>query len=1029
MSTTSLDYDEYDDDDVHYNRHHGGNGGSSKSSPSSSSSPSLLLALPTRYFASAAGGSNNASTMMTTTLERPGTAPGGVNKKTKEKMMMTTTRAGTMIPSTVASSSSSSSSSPSSSPLRPSLSKHLNSYDEDRLVLMAKYPDATEVQIRQMLLRRHHHRHHHQYQQQQQQQQQLDRQQKRKLSKTMTTTTTTSTSTSSNATPSRRMSSRQPGPFSTDTMVQTQYDDNETAKTKNDSNSNNEKETIGNVNSSSSSTTDPKTLILDTKTLENVDLHDIYEDDEELESPQQSSSSSSFTVWQQASGEGTNEAYEQLQHHRSIQRQWQQQQKQQNEHHVSFSSLPPSPENRKATLRRGSTAGMFGFAANLWMKLFPEKNTASITPVSSGISVDSENNFEDVRSIGTGSGVDSSKSYASRASLPSYTSDKTPKMSNLTTHDEDGKEEDSGSSKPFFTTRRGVAVICLVLIVIIAMLVTILAAVVGIRTDNQKAESNTLNIDDTNLSNEQNIPMFPSVPGEPDDMTLHPSPTPTSSAYQSPTGSPTQFQVVDGPEPTPETSPPIYPTQSTSTLSPTAIPTAAPTTLSPTMMPTTMPTTSSPSSSPTPVKQFEDWVWSNQGPSILGTDQGERFGQTVAMSDDGDVLAIGAPYSSSENGLGQSGAVFVYEWETKTESWIPRGTLLGRNEGDQFGSSVAISSDGSVIAVSEPTYSGNAGSRSGNVRVFVYTTSNGYVPLGQDLEGDDATDHFGIGLALSKNGRRLAVGAPYHDNNSKPGKNEDGNNRGNKRLVSGQVKVFDWSEEGNEWIQLNNEGLKGVAHLDWYGWSVGLNDDGSLLCVGAPRNLEHGGYCICYQPDPDNPSSDWRVVGEPILNEVRPLRYDDNFGSTVKVSSDPSGIWHRVAIGSPGKNVDALDSGMVLVYELNPRDGADAEWRQLGSSLVEDLPGDKHEIGSSIDIKGDLLAVSSPGHESGGKVYLYQYQPEQNEWIRSLQDFDNSSEIGNFGIGIALTMDGRLAVGSTETESSDLGRVTVYQMD
>lgn len=427
--------------------------------------------------------------------------------------------------------------------------------------------------------------------------------------------------------------------------------------------------------------------------------------------------------------------------------------------------------------------------------------------------------------------------------------------------------------------------------------------------------------------------------------------------------------------------------------------------------------------------KFETWTWSRRGVAIGGTEEGERFGQAVALSQDGKVLAVGAPNASAENGLEQSGMVQIFEWDAMTEDWIPRGTLLGRNAGDQFGSSISLSADGSVLAVSEPTYRGNAGDRSGNVRVFVYAPFNGYTTLGLDMEGDDATDHLGIGLALSSNGRRLAMGAPYHDNSS--GHNSgNGNSLGNNRLVSGQAKVFEWSQEDSAWIQLGSVPLAGSSHLDWYGWSVDLNGDGSLLCVGAPRNLEHGGYVGCYEEgETGNPNAEWRPVGEPILNDVRPVRYDDNFGVTIRIGRDPTGSRHRVAIGSPGKNVDVLDSGFVVVYELDPQDGSAAQWRQLGNSLVADNPGANHALGSSIDLQGDLLAVGTPGKDIGGQVHMYRFQSETNQWVRHPRVFQGV-EGSNFGAAVRLTLDGDLAVGSTQVSgNAGTGTVDVYQSD
>ncbi|KAL3922891.1 MAG: hypothetical protein SGILL_001962 [Bacillariaceae sp.] len=327
-----------------------------------------------------------------------------------------------------------------------------------------------------------------------------------------------------------------------------------------------------------------------------------------------------------------------------------------------------------------------------------------------------------------------------------------------------------------------------------------------------------------------------------------------------------------------------------------------------------------------------------------------------------------------------------------------------------------MSSDGQVLAVSEPTYRGRPGDRSGNVRVFIYSPFNGYSPLGQEIEGEDATDHTGIGLALSDDGRRLAVGAPYHDNT-----NGNGNGNGNNRLVSGNARIYEWTSSDGMWTPIG-EPLKGIDHLDWFGWSVDLNSDGSVVCIGAPRNLEYGGYVQCFEETvkPGNSDSGWSLIGDTISNALKPVRFDDNFGTAVRVSADSSGSRFRVAIGSPGKNTGGVDTGISIVYEFDPREESQG-WSQLGKAIVSPNPNPSDQLGSSLDIQGDLLAVGVPGDS---QVNLYRFQEASNEWelhLTTLTGFDES----NFGIAVRLTNTGDVAVGS----ATDIGSATVYSTD
>jgi hypothetical protein len=73
----------------------------------------------------------------------------------------------------------------------------------------------------------------------------------------------------------------------------------------------------------------------------------------------------------------------------------------------------------------------------------------------------------------------------------------------------------------------------------------------------------------------------------------------------------------------------------------------------------------------------------------------DNSGWSVSLSDDGNVLAIGA-YNNAGNGA-NSGHVRVYAWDTTSAKYIQRGDdINGEAAGDQSGFSVSLSDDGNV---------------------------------------------------------------------------------------------------------------------------------------------------------------------------------------------------------------------------------------------------------------------------------------------------------------------------------------------
>ena len=108
-------------------------------------------------------------------------------------------------------------------------------------------------------------------------------------------------------------------------------------------------------------------------------------------------------------------------------------------------------------------------------------------------------------------------------------------------------------------------------------------------------------------------------------------------------------------------------------------------------------------------------------------------------------------------------------------SYIQVGSNLdGESTYSHFGTSVALSADGSRVAVGAPDNGGN-GTRAGHVRIYDWTGSL-WTQVGSDLDGEWLVDQFGYCVALSADGsRRVAIGAIENDGN--------GDNTGHVRII------------------------------------------------------------------------------------------------------------------------------------------------------------------------------------------------------------------------------------------------------
>ena len=147
-------------------------------------------------------------------------------------------------------------------------------------------------------------------------------------------------------------------------------------------------------------------------------------------------------------------------------------------------------------------------------------------------------------------------------------------------------------------------------------------------------------------------------------------------------------------------------------------------------------------------------AWNQVGSDIAGSLREDEFGDAVAINYDGTIIAAGAPQDPNE------GYVKVFEWNSLSASWDQLGsTLFGVFSEDMFGEAISLSSNGMILAAGA-RMNDNVANNAGHVRVFQFDGSD-WVQMGSDIDGTGEADTFGTSLALSADGNRLVVGAPW----------------------------------------------------------------------------------------------------------------------------------------------------------------------------------------------------------------------------------------------------------------------------
>jgi Flp pilus assembly pilin Flp len=206
-------------------------------------------------------------------------------------------------------------------------------------------------------------------------------------------------------------------------------------------------------------------------------------------------------------------------------------------------------------------------------------------------------------------------------------------------------------------------------------------------------------------------------------------------------------------------------------------------------------------------------IWTQIGRDIDGEASGDGSGSSVSISSDGSVVAIGA-IGNDENGI-DAGHVRIYENISGIWTQIGRD-IDGKAAEDEFGKSVSLNSDGSIVAILA-----NGNDSAGSVRIYK-DVSGTWTQIGQDIDGEAAGDGFGGSVSLSSDGSIVAIGANGNDGNG---------------IKAGHVRIY--KNIDGVWTQIGSD-IDGEAKFDISGFSVSLSSEGSVVAIGAPCNDGRG---------------------------------------------------------------------------------------------------------------------------------------------------------------------------------------------
>jgi len=336
------------------------------------------------------------------------------------------------------------------------------------------------------------------------------------------------------------------------------------------------------------------------------------------------------------------------------------------------------------------------------------------------------------------------------------------------------------------------------------------------------------------------------------------------------------------------------------------------------------------------VYNYNDISWNKIGQDISSND----IFTSIALSKDGSTIVISTSQTTI-NGNSNAGQIKIYKYNNNI--WNQLGQVInGESSNNYIGKSLSINEMGNIIAFNLAGVNNN-----GKVNIYKYNDIS-WNQLGQTITGVNNNDNLGFSLSLNNLGNIIAIGIPGTSESTK----------------IGTTQIYKYNDVS--WNQLGQD-ITGENNTDKDGYSVKLNNDGTLVVIGAPYNsklFSNCGKITAYKYN--TTANSWsKNIDEDIYGDA----VDSFFGKIITI--DSSGIF--LAIGIPNYN---NNSGKVAIYKYDSIYKYYPQWSPYTYGQAGSLYGSSLSLTST----GNTLAIGSPITNNlnvplfnSGQITIYYY--------------------------------------------------------
>ena len=278
---------------------------------------------------------------------------------------------------------------------------------------------------------------------------------------------------------------------------------------------------------------------------------------------------------------------------------------------------------------------------------------------------------------------------------------------------------------------------------------------------------------------------------------------------------------------------------------------------------------------------------------------GQRFGHRIEANDNGDILAV----SSLAPGNAGKVEIFVRSSQTNDGSSVNSFSLVqtltgiatdGSTLNTSFGESIAMSKDGTTLAIGVPGLDNADRADAGAVYIYKWNrddSTNTYT-LDQTINepGDLVDAKFGSSLSMNQSGTRLAIGAEKSAN-PREMKFDSGETTFDLQdtnivdLNTGSGATYTATNYNTKFVLDDRIVSENVSENDDYGRGVCMIDNN--LYVGAPKDegyagLSNDGTVYCYDLTVEDEYAWKNIVTETSLVDIEKLGHVFDFDNRTK---------------------------------------------------------------------------------------------------------------------------------------------------